>query len=427
MLEAIPKDGDRFSKFTEAQRAAIAEELGRLFTSRYFSHSHRLPSFMQFVVDTTLAGRDADLKERTIGVEIFHRKPDYDTSSDPIVRVTAAEIRKRLAQYYEERDGQAELHISLPSGSYIPHFRFLTAGVGSSVRSIDDRPREPPIEEPEPAGVSHAWWRWAGGLILAAIICSAAVWGWRSAHPSPSDFFWGPALRAHGPIVFCVADQQSYPDITLYDATNLSQQFVLKQTVSAVVSSDLDPIVRIARVLESSRKQYKLIGATAARFQDLRAGPTVFIGAFDNVWTLRVTRSLRYHFFNNADWTEAGIADGKSADGKSADGKSADGKSADRSRWSVKPGQQMANSYRDYAIVARFADATTGNIAVVAAGVGQGGTIAAGQFLTNPDDLAELMRRAKAAGNKRNMEAVISSEVIGGEPGAPTVEAAYFW
>jgi hypothetical protein len=59
--------------------------------------------------------------------------------------------------------------------------------------------------------------------------------------------------------------------------------------------------------------------------------------------------------------------------------------------------------------------------------VGRGGTIAAGEFVTDPASLAELMRAAKAAGNKKNMEIVLSTQIIGGEPGSPRMEAAYFW
>jgi hypothetical protein len=105
-----------------------------------------------------------------------------------------------------------------------------------------------------------------------------------------------------------------------------------------------------------------------------------------------------------------------------------DSKSPDSRRWYIDRRQQMAtNNYSDYAIVARFTDPTTGKLAVIAAGVGRGGTIVAGEFLTDPDSLSELMRAAKAAGNKQNMEIVLSTPIIGGEPGSPNVEATYFW
>ncbi len=78
------------------------------------------PSFLRFVIDQTLLGRPELLKERTLGIEIFGRDADYDTASDPIVRVTATEIRKRIAQYYQEPGHETELRLSLPSGSYVP-------------------------------------------------------------------------------------------------------------------------------------------------------------------------------------------------------------------------------------------------------------------------------------------------------------------
>ena len=57
-------------------------------------------------------------------IEIFGRDAEYDTASDPIVRVTAAEIRKRVAQYYQDPTHDQELRIALPSRSYIPQFHW---------------------------------------------------------------------------------------------------------------------------------------------------------------------------------------------------------------------------------------------------------------------------------------------------------------
>jgi hypothetical protein len=89
--------------------------------------------------------------------------------------------------------------------------------------------------------------------------------------------------------------------------------------------------------------------------------------------------------------------------------------------------QQTTNIYQDYAIVARFMDPNTGKLAVVAAGIGRGGTIAAGEFLTDPGNLAQLAGAARAAGNKTNMEVILSTQIIGGDPGTPKIEDTYFW
>lgn len=80
----------------------IKSQLKRIQDSSHFSHSHRYPKFLNYVVQKTLEGHRDELKERTIGVEVFGRVPNYDLNDDPIVRVTAGEVRKRLAQYYYE-------------------------------------------------------------------------------------------------------------------------------------------------------------------------------------------------------------------------------------------------------------------------------------------------------------------------------------
>src|SRR5580700_6757124 len=114
-------------EFAETEKAAIEEQIERLLQTPYFSHSRRFPIFLRYVVQHTLAGQADSVKERTLGIEIFGRSADYDTSSDPIVRVTAAEIRKRIAQYYQEPGHDVEIRVSLPAGSYVPQFHWPQA------------------------------------------------------------------------------------------------------------------------------------------------------------------------------------------------------------------------------------------------------------------------------------------------------------
>src|ERR1700722_18271187 len=110
--------------YGENERAEVRQQLDRLLVNAHFSHSKRFPSFLRFIVQEELEGRGDQLKERSLGIEVFGREASYDTTSDPIVRVTAAEIRKRIAQYYQESTNPNELRISLPAGSYVPHFEW---------------------------------------------------------------------------------------------------------------------------------------------------------------------------------------------------------------------------------------------------------------------------------------------------------------
>ena len=402
---------------SDEEKSAIREQAGRLVANPHFSQSRRFPPFLRYVIEKTLSGEEDALKERTLGVEIFGRRPDYDTASDPIVRVTAGEIRKRIAQYYQDPGHEHELRISLPAGSYIPQFHWpsATREEGSvhptAIEETALHKLSPETYETRPR--RHFWRTLTAVCLTVTVLSGGGYWLWRSAHHSPFEYFWGPVLNSSDPVLLCIADQKQYPNIALIDSSDQSRLVILPDHLTAVVIDDLNPIVKVAGILQAQGKKYSLRGEGATNLMDLRAGPTVFIGAFDNAWTLRLTKPLRYHFANDAEMNHLGIVDTNAPASN---------------RWMVDRKQQMTtNNYRDFAIVARFTDGNTGRVAVIAAGVGRGGTIVAGEFITDPGNLAELMRTAQAAAGKKNMEIVLSTQIIGSEPGSPKVEAAYFW
>jgi len=395
-------------------RDAIEHQLEKMLADRHFSHSKRFPAFLRFVVQKTLAGSTDLLKERTLGVEIFGRSPEYDTSSDPIVRVTAAEIRKRIAQYYQEENRNGELRISLEAGSYIPQFHWPHAVhstyVPETAHLNGGTPTAAEAEERSNQGMR----RWLVAAILVAVLVAAGLnYAWRSTQSSPIDFFWHPITTSGEPALFCVADQDQYNTVALRDAADPTHQIMIQDTVKAVIIDDLTTIVKIAGILQSHGKKYTLKGEGSTTLSDLRTGPTVFIGAFDNAWTLRVTQPLRFHFANDPDFGRQWIADRNSTQ---------------PSKWMIVRQDSISkNNYREYGLVARFTDPTTGQLSVVAAGIGRGGTIAAGEFLTDPVYLAQLERLSRSSEGKKNMEVVISTQIIDDQPGTPNIEAAYFW
>src|SRR5580658_1056617 len=370
-------EGDNKVTLSPAAKNAIHEQLDRLLASTYFSHSKRFPIFLRFVVEQTLAGDADEIKERTLGIEIFGKDADYDTAADPIVRVTAAEIRKRVAQYYQEPAHQEELRITLPSGSYVPHFQGPKGGNTYGLPETESALA--PIVPGDPAELNArsavVWASWRATLASTAILIllmlavGAIYFEWQRTTRSGFEFFWKPVLTSNEPVLLCIADQLNYSEIALRDATEPTHLVTLKDTLTAVIIDDLNATVKVAGILQSDGKPYSLRGEGATTLDDLRRGPTVFVGAFDNAWTLRLTNPLRFHFANDADMTHLWIAD------STAPG---------RSNWTVDRGVQMAtNIYRDYAIVARFTDGDTGKVAVVTAGIGRGGTRVAGEFLTD--------------------------------------------
>jgi len=104
------------------QADAVRSALELVISSDAFAGSKQCQDLLRLLVQHALSGELEALSERMIGVEMFGRPADYDTSNDAVVRVRAAEVRERLAQYYAEATVPPEVRIEVPSDSYVPEF-----------------------------------------------------------------------------------------------------------------------------------------------------------------------------------------------------------------------------------------------------------------------------------------------------------------
>ena len=84
-----------------ADASEVQQALSAILQSPPFRSTKQMQNLLRFIVSETLAGRGDLLKERNIGAHLFDKRPDYDTNSDPTVRLRVAELRKRLALYYQ--------------------------------------------------------------------------------------------------------------------------------------------------------------------------------------------------------------------------------------------------------------------------------------------------------------------------------------
>jgi len=367
-----------------------------------------IPRLLRFVVTELLAGRGEGLKERTLGIEVFGKEPNYDTTDDPIVRVTAGEIRKRIAQYYQEPGHEQEIRLLLPSGSYVPQF-CLPEETAPAVFEMAELREVQKISLPEPPAPRRSAKAYAG-LLVVLILAGVSVW--RLSRPAPIDVFWAPFFQSSDPILFCVADQNQYSTIVLRNAADPNHETTLNDRMVAVIIDDLSPLVNIAGILYAHGRTLRVQGASVTSFSDLRQAPSVFIGAFDNAWTLRFTARLRYHFANNLGMSQFWVEDRERPGNR---------------EWLLDRSQQATGTYKDFAIVTRALDPNTGRYVVVAAGIARGGTIASGEFLVDPSHMDELIRVAPKDWEHKNMEIVIETQMIDGRSGPPRIAAVYVW
>lgn len=130
------------SKPGQPDEAAVREHVERVLSAPEFSQSRRMQAFLRFVVDETLAGRGEQLKAYTIGVSVYHKGAGFDPSTDPIVRVDARRLRRKLQAHYADAGAGERLRIDMPKGQYAPRFKWLNrdAAERTTASSATDRP-----------------------------------------------------------------------------------------------------------------------------------------------------------------------------------------------------------------------------------------------------------------------------------------------
>jgi hypothetical protein len=413
----------------------IRAQLDLLVRDDAFRSSKRSVAFLKYVVEETLNGSAEQIKERTIGVEVFGRDPLYDTNLDHIVRTAATELRKRLASYYVDEKHRHELRMDLVPGSYIPRFSLP----GQGTHSPGDPGTEPestfgPIQthgahtgfgpiwlpghrsaEKEAAHRRANWYK-AIALVAVVLVASWIGYGWLNT-ASAQDLFWKPVLDTPGPVLLAVGDHPNGPPTpSQADANGSASTPILSSDSSKTVPfADAVTIARVVGVLEARKKRVVFRRGNTSSFSDLREGAVVLIGAFNNEWSLRLTRQLRYSLALDADKHLIYIRDAKNASSRN---------------WSWATNQSRepvvgANSpkLQDFALISRIRDSETGHVVVVIGGLYTYGTQAAGEFLTDPDLMKAISKEIQLNGTSQNLQIVLGTTVTDDTPGPPRVLA----
>lgn len=435
-MPVVPKSmSDLEQPLLVSDPAAVREQLQRLLAHPLFANSKRYPALLAYTVEQTLLGNGGDLKERSIGIEVFGRTPTYDANADPVVRITAGEVRKRLGLYYYDSAHAGELVIELPVGSYVPVFRQpesinepsqhaleqVAGALPEPSTEISVAPATPEVLVP----AKRSQLRWPLTILLALAGCALGVFiGMRIQPaqpvepPSVIERFWEPFLASPGITTFCLGEPAKNIDMDSIDSfeapvtahSEPQQLYVRLHMAGLFALADVTTLTRTAAALQAHHKAFRILPASEATFVQLREGPIVLIGAFDNIWTLRVTQKLRFGF-----------------ESKNGDALLVDRKTGEKTTWATAWDLPYQKLSKDYAIVARIHDNTTGQPVIIAAGISEEGTEAAGEILYNPVYLNSLLAKAPANWEKMNMEAVIETQVIEGHSGPPNILAVETW
>jgi hypothetical protein len=409
------------STLDAAEVEKIRAQLARLLESPPFRSSRRCSDFLRHVVEKTCEGQADELKERTLGVAVFDREPDYDTNQDPVVRNTAGQVRKRLAQYYCEPGRDRELRIDLPPGAYVP-----------DIAIPEEIPEHPPVEPT--ANVAslrpklnrrYVATYVAAALAFVAVVAAAGWFALRPATNTSIEAFWAPVVNHEGAVIMIVGQGHAYrltPELDgIFDDFEaggaLPQRSVPITDITPafgryVALTDTRSLLRIASVFHRVGKPIDIKGGRTASFADLRRKPIVLLGAFNNTWTLNLTGELRFYFESDPANKLEIVRDRQRPDHRA---------------WNVRTDALAAQIRTDYAIVSRVFNPTTEQAVVVAAGIRGGGTAAAAELLTDEKYLAHALSTAPKNWAGKNAQFVLATKMIGGNPGPPTVIATHYW
>jgi hypothetical protein len=395
-----------------------------------FRNSRRCVTLFKHLMECLLKGDQESLKERVLGVAVFGRDPSYDPSVDPIVRITANEIRKRLAQCYEG-EHQSRIRIHLIPGSYSPQIEIVKNEVTAHlVETSPPHPEEIEGDERTETGVearsSTATAKKARSIFFVCILSFGVLsagfitWFLIASHlRSTQELIWAPLLHTNEPILICVSDIRG-GNLDPDNWTSVVADVIATRKIPAIILKDhhvpamslVDAMIaaKVMAAITSQRHEAIMRGASTVTLDDLRQSPDVVIGAFDNPWFLILFSRLRFHVMvdpvTQDEWIE-------------------DSRNPGRREWLENGKTQFADSSVDYALIIRYRSPDTGKWILAIGGLGKHGTAAAGELLTSHVWLNTIPKNLVEAGN--NFQIVVKTTVINGNVGPPQIVASYSW
>lgn len=418
------------------QAASIRSELDAILASPGFASSRRCHDFLECIVKHTLAGEYDQLNERFLGVELFGRKVDFDTGADSIVRVRASDVRRRLAQYYSERSSPPAVTIGLSSGNYVPTFQWpnkedakvIEAPALLSVTQPSHTDSEPISAETDRATgwtSTRNFFRplpiAASLLILTAI--TVIAWNlWPASRKSALDQFWEPFFENKKVVTLCFPDSHLYwisPDLRQKVEDNQPSILVRPEDIVKASSGgggtamgDVRGVIRLASFLNSRGLVTQALWPQEGREIELERTNAIYIGAFNNIWTMNLTRNMRFFFDQTTSGQKQiwGIRD----------------RLHPNKLWTTERTTSQRADH-SYALITRIIEPDRSRVQIAIGGIDEFGTEAACEFLTDGTTLSEVTRSAPKGWQQRNLQILLEMDISGNIVVNPRVVAVQVW
>ena len=425
------------------QVQALRAHLDELAGGAAFRGSHRSQQFLRHIIEKAFQGSLYELKERTIGIELFHRSPTYDTGEDAIVRVTASDVRRRLLQHYGRYGETSRFRIRLPPGSYVPEIECTPV---SAATPDPPAPPLPPTSSDElaltgRASSSEAFTRPTTRLYVAAavVLCILvgmsvlALYQRRPSKTAVAVLPWKAIFRPGHPVQLITSDpslehlqELTGSDISVSDFANrryvpslqaltpAQQQFyqfyLYADNASAV---DTPLAVNIARLAPAS-VPFKVRSARTLRVADMQTDDNlILIGSpRSNPWFNFFENQLDFRFVFSKDLNQELIQNIHPRQGERA---------------IYSPTARGFATGESFAIIALVQNPNQSGQVLLLAGADGEGTEAAGHLVTDLPHLQRAMDFCQISPSARlqNFELLVRLNTIAGSPSTVDMVACH--
>jgi hypothetical protein len=380
----------------------IEHELDQILASPFFKGSKRSQAFLKYVVAAACSEGSDCLKERTLGIALFGRAPDYDTGSDAIVRVKANEVRKRLSQYNLANPKNAVI-ITLETGSYLPQI----------IRNAGQQ--EPPAQTTVPGSRFSAMRTVAAWCAVVFLIAVVALY--QISFSSPIKKFWSPFLD-HGSTIICIASPPVYVTnrTTLPAVGSFAWGHETVHQADLVVTpdsfldvGDASAAFHIEELLQTLGRRSHVDIPDNVSFAELKEAPVVLIGGPQyNSWTrTMVTNDLPFVFVQDDQGVR--IVDREHP-----------------ARFWGDPGVLPIDVTEDFALITRILRSTSGQAVICVAGIQGSGSQMGAEAITNADYLQTILKHAPHDWEHKNVQFILKTKIVAGIPGAPELVASAY-
>jgi hypothetical protein len=419
----------------------VRQTLEKILNSKYFVHAHKKRLFLSVICEFYLNGRAHELNEYVLAYDVS----TYNPSADPIVRVVAHEIRKKLENYYQNEGASDTIRMELPAGSYQPVFNRRPpqplAAIGESTTPAESKTGAPPGRRGLTVGeiVLSLATLALGVTVVVLALSNRALKQKAAASQDPAVFgrVWEDFLKNPTPPVVVLSNPLDLHLPNVHEPENLHKDSVPlpPETIAALWGKMItNPQTLVGESRHITPPPRLVIGNNSHTGLGEAIGLhylTNFFRAVDRDIVLKQSRTLSAEDLKNRNVIMLGGAWVNEWSGKFPDDEdfvysinativNRNPQPEEAREYIPKFDRRNGSLLTDYALITVKHNLTAGNKVMVLSGIYSQGTEAAVEFMTDRNYLDQFNQRLRQSNVSGHYQALLK---VGVENGIPTTKS----